>query len=59
MCVDIRLPEPRCEGVPQVVEVEIADPGLFDRPFKTDHQLTALPPGAVRIKYKLKLRSKR
>jgi hypothetical protein len=30
--------------VPQIVEVEITDPGLFDRLFKTGHQLTALSP---------------
>ncbi|HEV7373689.1 MAG TPA: hypothetical protein VGN95_03155 [Pyrinomonadaceae bacterium] len=29
--VDIRRPEPRGEGMPEIVEVEITDPGLFDR----------------------------
>ena len=34
--VNPRRPEPRCEGVPQVVEVEVADLGLLHRPLKAD-----------------------
>lgn len=51
--VDVRRPEPCGEGVPQIMEAEIGDPGLFDRPFKTDHQLTTLSARALRVKDKL------
>ncbi|HYY56655.1 MAG TPA: hypothetical protein VE842_04935 [Pyrinomonadaceae bacterium] len=33
--------------------MEIAESGSFDRSFKTDHQLTALPSCALRVKDKL------
>jgi hypothetical protein len=35
--VYVRRPEPWSEDMPEVVEVEITDPGLFDCLFKTDH----------------------
>jgi hypothetical protein len=47
--VDVRGPEPRSEGVPKVVEMEIADPGLLHRSLKTDHQLAPRPACACRV----------
>ncbi len=49
----VRRPEPCGEGVPEVVEVEITDSGLFDCPFETGHQLTALPSRSLGVKDKL------
>jgi hypothetical protein len=41
------------EGTPEVVEVEIADPGSFARPFKIDHQLAVFPSSALGVKERL------
>ena len=43
--VNIRRPESCGKGVPEAVEVEIADPGFLDRPLETDHQLAPFAPG--------------
>lgn len=51
--VDVGRPEPRGEGAPEFVKVEITDPGLFDRPSETDHQLTTFPSCALGVKDKL------
>jgi hypothetical protein len=47
--MDIRRPETGGECVPQVVEMEIADPSLFDGLFKTDYQLTASSSRPLRV----------
>lgn len=47
--VYVRRPKSRGEGVPEVVEVEIADPRLLDGLLETDHQLAALPARALRV----------
>lgn len=47
--VHVRRPEPRGEGVPEVVEVEIANPGLLHCPLEADHQLASLPPRTLRV----------
>src|SRR2546423_15288957 len=51
--VHVRRPEPRGKDMTEVMEVETADPSLFDRPLETDHQLAALPPRARRVKDQL------
>jgi hypothetical protein len=50
----VRCPEPRGEGVPKIMEVEIAEPGSFDRSFKTDHHLTAFPSRALWVEDKVR-----
>lgn len=51
--VYVRRPESLGEGVPKVVEVEIVDSRLLDRPLEADHQLPVPPPRPRRIEDQL------
>ena len=51
--VNIRRPESCGEGVPEIVEVGITDPGLLDRPLEADHQLTPFSTRPPRVEDQL------